>query len=412
MSRWGVFLLVLCWLMGCRSAEIVPTPTPHPILPLTITTPKEITAGDSAEITISGAPDQTMIALNWLGSWGSTIFTAQSADGLAEITIPVTTTQRSGLITLSAEANGYRGKTTLRVQSTAPIEPLTPLIGARSIVADGKSWAMAVVIPFDKFYNPVDDGTLMKWRIRHADGEEEQIDSETRHLLAWQRITSHTKSGKTYLSVATQNKFGSEGMLTEIAGWPVPFKLFTDVEKNTADGRQLVKVKTENLRDRFGNLLENGTAVDFIISSDDSAEGVRRITSYVIDGSAEFVLQSPDHPQKMRIKATIHHISSSPLTLTFTPNLTEIPLKALYAPEFPAIQVIAGPLLGDLDQYIPDGTPATLTVIRDDQRWEMSVVVEGGYARFSFVRPQWPAGEYQLTVTVAGLDATTSLTLP
>jgi len=316
--RRGVFLL-LAWLLlpACRGSS-EPVVTPAAPVPLTLQLPATVPAGGSAQITVAapGAADATAVTLLLSGSYGPRLYAGAVVDGAAEFAIPGGDLEESGLVTVAADLDGARERGTFVVEPAAPVEPVTPLVGARSIVADGAHWAMVVAVPFDRFGNPVADDTPVTMRADHPGGWLEEDVVPTEHLLAWKRIWSGTRAGRTAVSVAVQGQSGPEADLLEIAGWPVPFELFVaDPEAAVADGRRLLELRTGIIVDAYDNPMPDGTQITFVVEDLDGT--TRRIEAYTLDGVARTILEAPDTPGRVSVWGVAYGVQGEALVIPF-----------------------------------------------------------------------------------------------
>lgn len=324
-------------------------------------------------------PDGTQVHLTAVGSYGPHVYRTTFYDGIAHFMLPAEDTRASGIVTLIASAGQARGQTGLTLLPGPPVEPVTPLVGARSIVADGEHWSMAVVVPFDAYGNPVAEGTPVRLRALHPGGVQEEREATIRHLLAWIRVYSTRRAGRTSITAQTRMAHGPEAILLEIAGWPVPFHLSSEAEAVPADGQQLVIVRTDTIRDRYGNVVPDGTLITLVA---ETPEGKRRvIPAYTLHGVAEVPLQAPRQPGILKIWGTVYGVESEPLELVFTPGpaIGVFPLHVSVDAEEKSVRLDAGPMLGALEQYVPDGTRVLFHLIQADGQslWLTSVADDG-----------------------------------
>lgn len=414
-------LLALFWvtalLASCVRGEVdVPAVTITGTLP--IVAPATASVGTAVEVQVGpvAAPDATPISLLTIGSYGQRMYRANLAGGMARFTIPAEETRRSGTVSLIAFSGAARGEAALTLLPGAAVEPITPLVGARAIVADGAHWSMAVVVPFDQFGNPVAEGTPVGLRATHPDGRVEIQGLAVRHLLAWGRIYSGTVAGRTTISAQVGEGIGAthgpESSLLEVPGWPTPFTLTADPADVPADGRSLVTLRTVPLKDRFGNLLPDGTLVSFVA---DFPGGERRaIPAYTIRGIAEAPFQAPRGAITVAIRATIYGVESAPLEISFAPGpvVGGFTLTATVDAANRAIILATGPLLGAQRQFIPDGTPVRFQVTdsKGNRQWVDTIAAEGR-ARAEIRLAALPPGPYIAEATVGDGHGTTTFTV-
>jgi hypothetical protein len=389
-----------------------------PAQPLPVTAPESSPAGEPVFLTIGPAalPDGSPVQLLLLNSAGVWSADGLFQDGYATITLTGRVTEIAGLATVEVVAAGYRGSADFVLHAAPTIHPVTPLIGARTIVANGSDWSMTVVVPFDRYGNPQPDGTPVTVRSLHPDGRLESRQTVVRDLLAWVRLTSGTRAGRTLIAVEADGQPGPEGTLFEVPGPPVPFRLSADPPTLPADGRLLSHVRTSPLTDPFGNLLPDGTLVT--LRCDDPDGTVRFLTSVTIDGSAEFLVQASIFPGDLLLTAVAFGVTSHPLALPVTPNADTIPLSLTLDAATGLLHLSAGPLLGRLGQFVPDGTVIRFRLLAADgtplpwlspqpadpqaplqHRMHVEGVADGGHAHVTLHTGSLAAGRYTIEAT-------------
>lgn len=382
-TRCFIFLGMLALLaLACRKQETPPAPfLLDGELPINVAA--EAPVGEPLPVTIGpvNAPDGTPILLTATGTFGTWAFRGLLQGGYLTITLPPEFTRHSGLVSLVATSGHAVGEAETRLLAGEPVEPLVPLVGARSIIADAAHWSMTVTLPQDRFDNPVADGTPVEIRALHPGGRLETRVQPVEHLLAWIRLYSGTKAGETRIAVESGEAVGPEGLLLEIPGWPTPFTLEAEPSTQPADDRSLITVRTSTIRDQFGNVVPDGTIVTFVAETPD---GPRFIPSVTVNGVAEAPIQAPDEPAIFQIVGSVYGVRSKPLTVAFTPGPAVNRFTVTPHLDEPngALYLDAGPLLGQLNQYIPDGTPVLyhLTHESGQEEW-LSAPAEAGHAR-------------------------------
>ncbi len=173
----------------------------------------------------------------------------------------------------------------------------------------------------------------------------------------------------------------------EVPGWPVAYAVEADPQSMTGDGRLLLTLRTGLIRDRFGNELPDGTIVTFVL--EDPAGKRRWVPGYTVDGVAEVTIQAADEPVAYQVWATTYGVESLPATITFTagPAVGTFPLAAdLHTPSGD-LTLTAGPVLGPLSQYVPDGTSVRFEVADSLGLVQtVSGITDAGYTT------AWPCG--------------------
>ena len=399
----GVLLVVAGLITSCQSS--VETAVSPILLDLPVSAPTMIVAGNQFSVTAGPADwlDGADATLVMTGSNGPRIFQTAVANGLATFTVSPADSQIAGHVSLLIRSDNYQGTDSLVIQPSEPVEPITPLVGARSIIADGDHWAMVVVVPFDRFGNPVAEETPVEVRVQHPGNRLEKEVVFVEHLLAWKRTWSGTKAGRSTVAATVAGQYGPEKELMEIPGWPVTFDLQVDPPTIVADGRQQLTLQTGMLTDEFDNVLPDGTLVTFTVYEDDDLTARRSLFTYTLDGIASVPLQSPATPTTFTIVGSILGVVSEPLTLSFEdgPAVGRFAVTSRIDSIAGEVILKAGPLLGSLAQYVPDGTAVVFLISQNGN--EMATTVgeaDAGYAigrlRLALLSP----GIYDVYVTV------------
>jgi hypothetical protein len=280
-----------------------PAPTPPPTAlsgALSIDAVTRARVGDSVTVTVgaAAAADGQPATLTMLGSYGPRMYRGTFARGTARFLIPGGDTQQSGRATLVVAAGAARGEAALTLAPDAPVDPITPLVGGRSITADTKHWVISVVVPFDRFGNPVAEGTPVSMRALHPGDQLELKQTQIRNMLAWSRMYSRTRAGRTTVSVTAAGKYGPDATFSEVPGWPAPFTLSASPANLPADGRQFVTLRTDVVRDDYGNAMLDGTLVTFVV--DIPAGKPRFIPAYTIEVSLRRCSRRRARPARSR----------------------------------------------------------------------------------------------------------------
>jgi hypothetical protein len=272
---------------------------------------------------------------------------------------------------------------------------------------------MSVIVPFDHFGNPVAENTPIDLQVLHPGNQLEQQHLQVHNLLAWARIFSRTSAGRTTVTAASEGRYGPEATFTEIPGWPVSFMLSANPSNVPADGRQFVTLRTDVIRDQFGNAMLDGTLVTFVVDTPGSEP--RFIPASTIDGVAKAQLQAPRQPVQFTVRAEVYNAESHPLQMTFSdgPAVNTFLVNAHVNVADQTIELVAGPMLGSLQQFIPDGTPVQFLLTDAEGRQTLiDAVADSGYAR----AVAWPAllqpGTYTVEVTVGTGHGKTAFQVP
>lgn len=379
---------------------------------LTIDAPAEVRVGSPlalrfrAEERISGP---LFVTLD--GSTGFIPYTLEMESGEAELELTGGETRYAGVLTVGAQMGNVMTRTQVSLAPGAPVDPVQLLVGPSSIVADGEHWAMAIAIPLDARGNPVADGTPVTIHMRHPLSDTaalsgatdappaEFIRTQTRHMLASARVFSRFRAGDLLLAASSGEAFSQERSIREVPGPPVNITLSAGPDGLAADGRQLATVETGPITDAYGNAMLDGMLVEFLVT--DSEGRKQRLPTLTIDGQARAIFPAPNQPGTLTIRALVAGVLSAPARLTFVagPAVNTFDVQAVF--DGGEIALIAGPLVGALSQFIPDGTPVAFRITGGQTApQELFAVADRGYATASLRIAGMEPGIYDAVATV------------
>lgn len=341
-------------------------------------------------------PQGEKILITCQNSWGMDVLEKEVNSSLIRLILSKKFTRISGIITLKVFYLGKElGRKQVEVLPKKTAEPLDAYLGAKSILANGKDWAMITAIPTDTFGNPVKNHTPITYEILRPDGTQYEIQSTTENLVSFQIINSLTKAGKTFIGVSLNGVASREKELLEVADFPVNFTIKADSHSIYADDHQFFKIKTSVLRDRNNNIMPEGTAVSFLCK-EPSGTG-RLLNSYTIDGIAELSVQNPKEAGTLEVIASVYGGGkSNVLALDFMSPIDHINVR--YETESQRLNV--GPLIAQLNQLVPNGTQVKLVFENSKLPTLLQEVVDG-HAYFDFA--DLPKGDYPVTIFVYGI---------
>lgn len=304
--------------------------------------PYKLSATKDAHIPIQAA-EGCFLKIN--SGWGTQVIGLQK-----DIILPKSLTINAGLYHLSLWC-GFKNleSKTLEITSLESEGEIDSYIGSKSIPADrGLHWAMLTSLPTDKFRNMVSDFTKVDMKMIRPNGGRVQVKQPTKDGIAYLKILSNSQTGKTIISTSTLKAYGKEKELLELPNFPVGVKLIFEKNILFADNRQYFKVLTDQLIDRFGNRIADGTLVKFRI--EDSKGNLSYYRGFSSDGIASLNIQNPDNPGILKIVAYVDNLlSSSVYQLNFQPYITSIEVSQNKQ------YLEIGPILGPFKQLASDG---------------------------------------------------------
>lgn len=416
-----LLLALLFSLSACSiSRSTAPSQPTVAVRALRIAVPAQIRAGVPLSVTVQVIPATatSAVLLTAQGTFGFLPQQQRPVNGMARFAFPIVHTRFAGTVELRASADRAASSAVLQIVPGPGVDPVLPLVGPRSIVTGGDHWTMAVTTPRDALDNPVAEQTLVTFRVQHPTGPGqapaaglETLEAHTQHLLAWVRIYSGNYAGTMLLAANADFGHSPERTVMETPGLPVPFQLQADKRSAPADGRQLIRLTSSQITDRFGNVLLDGVHVTVLAAI--PGQDRRSLPATTVDGRIYTTIQAPSQPGTMTVQAWIAGVASAPLPIEFTPGPAVQPILVVTQKAAAGITLIAGPLVGQLGQFVPDGTAVTFTITAPDGNTETVVApADYGYARILLRQLTLRAGTYQVAVTAGTGQGTVTFVAP
>ncbi|SOE21717.1 hypothetical protein SAMN06298216_2173 [Spirosomataceae bacterium TFI 002] len=319
----------------------------------------------------------------------------------------ISNSEESHVVIIPSSINRQAGRMTIKFFDGTPdceieikpglaVEPLETYVGEKSIVADGgEDWAMLTVIPQDEFFNLTKSGTGVDFKMVRPNGKLYAQSISTNYGVAFSKIFSERKVGKTIIAVNTNGIAAKEKELLEIAGPPVDFKIEAIGIYPYADSRQYFQMESSEILDRFGNQVANGTLVQFSVS--DANGSSRILNAYTISGKAILNINNPSNEGRLQVQASIGDYAKSNIVgYDFRRHIQKMDAN------FEGKYIVVGPVIGRFGQYATDGTEVVLEDL--ETGFTLTKYVKKGYARFS--TEGMNTKSYALQITCGGFVKT------
>lgn len=384
--RQALDALIRAWLVvsesicvsGCRGKE----PTLHGASwsELAVGVPSAVQAGQPWTVTWNQDGPSEISAWIMHGSYGP-LLSRRSRDGEGEASVRVeeVNTRATGVVHLISFGR-MLAQSTVEIRPAAAVDPIVPLVGPRSIVADGEHWTMCTVVPLDRFKNVVAEGTRVELSVRHADSSVESFAAPVEHLVAWRRIVSRTTSGRAVVVATAAGKFGPDASFAEVPGPPVPFALVAQPEDAPADGRTVVEWKAGPFEDRFGNTLLDGTYVGMLSTS--PPLGYFFSDAVVVGGSAQRLVRAPVSHGISLLESTVLGASLARADYRWSVGPATGSVSVRFELGADELSIIAGPFATASGSYPPDGIDVEFTLQFGTSSTQLKrAQLDSGYAR-------------------------------
>ena len=361
---------------------------------------RSYTAGDSIDLEFSfkGSNEVFLYCSN---SYGSILLNPILNNTSLKFTIPQSVSKKSGVLNWQLISNKVELSNHIYIKPKPSIKTIESYLGPPSIEAGGTDYTMLVVIPTDQLDNPLTDST--KVTVKHQFLNNQYTSNVyTKHGFAYKNIYSESKDGRILMSSECLDLNSKEYDVNVVPAIPTDFKITADRIHNYADGNQITTFKTSVIKDRYNNIVSDGTFVTFFVTN---KEGYKSKTSGAsINGIATAKLLHPDHEDQWTIKAYVEGMANSnTMTLKYEQAIKDFEIS--FSKDNRIITI--GPLKSFMKQRIPDGLQVQLAIYRDDVLEDNAMKhTLNGFTTFQLKPDRFPKGTYKLIFTAAGISKT------
>jgi hypothetical protein len=265
-----------------------------------------------------------------------------------------------------------------------------------TLVGDGH-FVMYVAVPTDDFDNPKPTNTPVIYKSQFLNSFTNGI-ILTKDLIAWKDFYAPTKSGLILLSSECEKTITKEYDAVIYPGIATNFIVNYTRHHEYADGNQITTLKTSIIRDKFGNIVSDGTMVSFMITTQNKM--VLKSFGTTIDGVATAKILHPDHQDIFVIKAFVTGTAESAV------------IAINYKPINPIIEykfskdnrtLIVGPLRSFMNQLVPDGIKVKLKILHNNQLVEtLQEDSSKGKATFNISYDYYKEKNYSFEISTLG----------
>lgn len=284
---------------------------------------------------------------------------------------------------------------------------LETYLGPRNINAVDSDFSMLVVVPTDIYDNPLPIGISID--LKHQFENSISYDSvETQNLIAWKKIYATNKSGKILTSTSYKTTYAPEMTTIIYPGSAVDFEIGYERNHKYADGNQIINFETSIIKDQFNNVVSDGTMVTFLI--EDANGKLLKTMGNTIMGVANAKMLHPQEENQWSVKAYITGAASSNvLMINFEAAVKDYDVQ--FSKDYRTVTI--GPIIGFLDQWIPDGINIKLYIqgINNSTQETFKTTSRNGKCKFRFDSEFFDNGSYTIEIKAAGIIKKQTITL-
>ena len=365
-----------------------------------LSAPEVSQVGDALEFEFALEGNQTPILL-LENSTGPILFRPELTSGKAIYQIEGKYTRRSGQYRWQLIANTERMLSgSLQLEPKKAPNKIETYFGPRSIRAGGTDYSMLVVIPTDMYDNPLSEGTQIEI-IKQLDAKTSVAPAVLKDGFAWQLLYSEEKAGRMLVG-ASVNGIASKELTSIISpSNATDFNIAYKRVHEFADGNQVISFKTDQITDRFGNVVSDGTLVNFIVTD---KRGIRLQTSgTTLAGVATGRMLHPDEADEWVVEVFVTgEAKSKSISVAFVSSVADF--DVLFSEDNRQINI--GPVIGFMDTLVPDGLQIQLDLYTGSGilMETKTTNTQFGKGQFTLEEGFFSNGTYKLKIQLAGLE--------
>lgn len=343
--------------------------------------------------------DFKMLISNAYGS--STILPEKRTKELL-FTVPKNYSRKSGPCNWLLFANGkVLDRGILKITPNTNANPtLETYFGPRSITAGDQDYSMLISVTTDPFDNvfPEDTEVLFKSQFLNSISD---FTIPSKDLISWKNIYATEKSGRILVNTSFNEITSKE--LTTIVFPTLAESFLIEAERNHtfADGNQIMKFRSNVIRDKYDNIISDGTMVNFIIENSKGA--ILRTIAPAINGVSKATMLHPSEKEEWNITAFITGAAKSKaINLKFDTAISD--LKVNFSDDNRRITV--GPIESFMNQLVPDGILIKLDIYDAGCTYLETKKVSSvkGYGNIELPIEYHPNASYHLVLKAAGIE--------
>ncbi|MDO3695413.1 hypothetical protein QVZ41_11240 [Wenyingzhuangia sp. chi5] len=337
---------------------------------------EEFVAGNKIKLVFNKISD-SIPDMYYSNSYGNIIITPTANKKQIVYEVPEFMSQKSGWNHWQLTQKYKNIKGDFYIHPTQNISKIETYLGPPSIEVGDKDYAMLVVIPLDDYNNPVAKNTPVLIQKKHLNTFEQNT-LPFNGMIAHKIIYTNRKAGRTFISSECLNETSKEYTLEIVPAGPTNFNIDFERVHDYGDGNQITKFYTSIIKDRYDNVVADGTSVTFRIENN---KGIYLQTfGTTINGVATAQMVHPDHEDTWNIKAFIDGFSESNLiTLTYKNAVKNFNIDFKNDEK----HLVVGPFKSFMNQTLPDGLMVTLELFDDNEQIQkINLQTENGFAIF------------------------------
>lgn len=279
-------------------------------------------------------------------------------------------------------------------------------LGPKTIFVGGEERSMLTNVTTDKFGNPILDGSKVEYNLRYPGEKARSNEIKTDHLISFIQFYSKEKTGKIIIGANSDKASIREQEVRIIPSHPEQVSIEVVEWFPYADSRQTVWLRSDIIKDQYGNVVADGTSITFEVKGEN--ELLNEYRSYTIGGIANVYIENPPVETTWDIYAKLNDATrSNVVSLNFQSNIESLVFD--YDRRDHSISV--GPITSELGQFVNDGTEVSLTISKGEEELKLENEALDGFCEFKLRGKKFVEGTYALALEVGGERSTQRLVI-
>lgn len=364
-------------------------------------------AGDAIVMNfrIAGDPDLPLLIRN---SSGHVLLYPEVRDEWVTYALPAELCKRAGEAKWTLLGNGnIISEGTVIIEAGMAVEAAEAYLGPKRLQAGSADSGMLVVLPTDGYDNLLQHSAPIFVNLLGGDFQE-RFKVPVTNQLGVLPLSAPQAAGRQVVGVEAGNANLPQMEMQVTHTDLEDFELFTQLTHNYADGHEEFRVYTSELKDRYGNLVTDGTQVE-ITMKEQGGNRIRQAYGLTVNGRAEVQFLHPAEPGSWNLTGS---------------TLGSRTIKANSIAFFPAVQPFTlefdadkGVLIGKgftsyMGQQLPEGTGVEIHVVDADASvYRIGTQLSSNSFSVDFRSHLLPEGRYEVEVAIGGREETIAIEL-
>ena len=395
-----LIILYILFAIGCSSKK-EEAPRTVPIKVSLVTQKTNYKAGDSIRLVFTADRQSENIKLHIKNAFGTLLLPYQKQNDQIVFTLPTNFTRKAGLCfwkLIQENETLLKGNIDI-IPMTEKGTNMETYFGPRSITAGDNDYSMLVIAPTDVYDNTVSNGTEVTIKTQFLE-KISDIKVATNNLMAWYNVRSPQKSGRILVTALCNGTTSNELTTIVFPANSTDFKINAIMDHDFADGNQIIKFKSDKIKDEFGNVVSDGTLVTFMIKNQKDAYFYTVGTT--IDGVVEARTLHPSAAAEWNVQAYITGASkSNAINVSFKTAIADYEIYFSKGNR----NIDIGPLKSFMKQLVPDGILVQLDIYSSTGEFieTKKTTTKKGVSNI-FLSPEYlPDGTYTFIIEAAGI---------